>query len=104
MAAIAVAIGFAHMTDRVGCSARIVLGKECILCGMTRDFFGMLRGETSFLNPISPYVFAVISLELAWRAWFSFKTASRRLAIADAMVHVVLGVVFMAANFAYLAR
>ena len=99
LAILAIAISLVHLSGKGGCSARIVLGKECVLCGMTRDFFGLLRGNFSFRNPLSPFLFALTVFELAWRCLFSFKLASGKTMLADAILHSVLLVAVFTANF-----
>lgn len=104
MAAVAVAIAAMHLSGRGGCSARALLGRECLFCGMTRDLFTLAGGGTNFRNALSPWVFAFAAAELVWRGAFAVLPAPRRVALADATIHAVAAAILLAANFAALAR
>ena len=59
----------------------------------------MFRGAFSFHNPISPWAFGLIAVEMAWRITAAIRGGSRRVILADAVVHLVLGAIVLAANF-----
>ena len=86
------------------CAATYVFGKECMLCGCTRDFFTLLHGGGRFLNPASPYVFPILALETVWRVVFSFAKAPRALVVSDIVLHAALGVFVFVANIVVLIR
>lgn len=86
------------------CWARLVYGRECVLCGCTRDFAGLLRGEAPWRNAWSAFFFAAYALEWLWRAAGAFVCFSRRVAAADILVHAAAGAVFMFFNVKTLLR
>ena len=94
-----VSIAVVHAMGRGVCTARVLWGKECLFCGCTSDFFGMFRGDFSFHNPISPWAFGLIAVEMAWRIAAAIRGGSRRVIIADVVVHLVLGAVVLMAHY-----
>ena len=101
-ALLAAAIVANHYLSLTQCMAKDVFGKDCILCGCTRDFFTLLRGGTRFVNPASPFVFSIIAVEIAWRTVFSFAKAPRALVVSDIVLHGALGAFVFVANIAAL--
>ena len=94
-----VAIVIMHLTGRGDCAARILWGRECILCGCTRDFFSLFNGECNFINPISPWVFALIGIELPWRMFAALKrTIWQGVIVADYAIHALMLIALSRAN------
>ena len=78
------------------CPSRVLYGEPCILCGCTRDFFGVFKGELGMRNPLSPWLFCILLAELAWRFVFSFARARKVVARADALLHLMVAIPLLA--------
>ena len=81
------------------CGLRILSGKNCILCGCTRDFIGVLNLDFTFINPLSPYIFAMLFCEFAFRCLGSLVLFPMWAWIVDASFHCVVLVAFVVVNF-----
>ena len=101
-AILAAAVAAAVAAGVATCPSRALFGRECILCGCTRDFLSMMRLEFRFINPISPWLACSLAAELPYRAVFSFAHAPRALCAADAALHAIAAAAFLAANFSIL--
>ena len=78
-----------HWCEGDTCWMRKLYGKDCILCGCTRDFLDILSGNAPSRNDASCLLFGLSAVELAWRTFFSFRLVrSVRVMIADAALHV----------------
>lgn len=93
------AIVVMHLTGRGDCTARILWGRECIFCGCTRDWFLFVNGDFNFRNPISPWIFTLIIIELPWRVFAILKRNMWRWAIvADCTFHAIALISLSVAN------
>lgn len=82
--------------DAVRCPSVEAFGEECILCGCTRDFFGVFKGELGMRNPLSPWLFWILLAEFAWRFVFSFVRAGKVVARTDALLHLAAAIPLLA--------
>jgi len=89
----------AHMRGMGVCGWRILTGGECIACGCTRDFFSILKLDFDFINPLSPFIFIVLLGELLFRLVASFATMRLGTVVVDSIIHGVLLLCIMCANF-----
>lgn len=94
-----VLIILAHRYQWGVCGLRTLYVRECILCGCTRDFFALLNGNTSFLNPCSIVIFGFLFLQLCFRTMMSLFRVVRCVWIADAIVTGGFLLGFEIANF-----
>lgn len=81
------------------CGLRALCGRECVLCGCTRDFFALLNGRTAFINPQSGLIFMLLFVQLCYRSLMSFLPAGKKVWICDAIVSGGILLVFGMANF-----
>lgn len=66
-------------------------GRECVVCGCTRDFALLLTGHAPQWNPNSGVFFAIACADILWRlVGVSVRRMPRALVRADIAVHVVL--------------
>ena len=75
--------------------------QPCPLCGCTRDFIDIYKGNWVMRNSLSLWLFFLTHAELAWRIVFSFATSRKGLAMADAIIHGAIAVplaVYLAAT------
>ena len=80
------------------CPFAVLTGRPCPLCGLTRDFGALWRGDLhrENLNPMAlPLLFGAV-IEILFRLYFCAKRrrATRTLVFVDAAVHGVVAVVF----------
>lgn len=94
-----VLIILAHRYQWGVCGLRTLYGSECILCGCTRDFFALLNGGASFLNPCSNVILGFLFLQLCFRSMMSLFCVVRCVWIADAIVSGGFLLGFEIANF-----
>lgn len=99
MVILAALISIAYFRNDVNCLMRLKEGRECIICGCTRDFFDMFHFAAPTRNPLSGYLFFAIAFELVYRVVYAFKTAPRALIIADIVSHGIAAAIFMTFNF-----
>lgn len=82
------------------CPFAVLAGRPCPLCGLTRDFGALWRGDLAGarLNPLAVPLFVGVIVELLFRLHFCVKRrpVSRRLILADASVHGVAALLFVA--------
>ena len=101
MAAVGVLIALVHVFKWWdSCWLKTVYGRECILCGCTRDFMGMLFGSRPVHNDYSGPLVCILSGEFVWRLVASIFRFGRKVMAIDAFLHVFLGSVFLYLNFA----
>lgn len=74
------------------CPSLVLYNTPCVLCGCTRDFFGVFKGELGRRNPLSPWLFCILHAEFFWRLVFSFVRCKRVVARTDAVLHLVVAV------------
>lgn len=98
LALLALGITANNYFNVVRCVAVDVFGRECILCGCTRDFFTLLRGGGELINPASPLVFAFLIIEVVVRTVFSFVNVSRAFVVSDIVLHCILGAFVLVVN------
>ena len=72
------------------CPSIAIANTPCVLCGCTRDFIDIYKGNLEMRNPISLWLFCIVHVEFAWRLVFSFLPCRKRFAVADAVIHGVL--------------
>ena len=73
------------------CALLDTTGRECIVCGCTRDFALLLTGHAPRWNPNSGVFFAIACAEILWRLiGVSVRRMPRAVVRADVAVHVVL--------------
>ena len=77
------------------CPSIAIANVPCVLCGCTRDFIDIYKGNTVMRNPISIWLFCIVHVELAWRLVFSFVPCRKRLVVADAVIHGVMAVLLL---------
>jgi hypothetical protein len=56
----------------VMCSFRSMFGMPCPGCGLTRSFVFLAHGrplEGLFMNPMGPFLFAIVAFQLPYRLW-----------------------------------
>lgn len=87
----AILIAYAYGVN--SCWLRVLCGKDCILCGCTRDVIGILCGRAPTLNAASPFILACLAVELAWRVVAVVFGFWRRAMRIDIAVHIILLVV-----------
>lgn len=92
-------IALVHCFGTGVCMLRLLEGRECMLCGCTRDFFKMIHGDCNFINPVSPFIFALLIFEAVYRGILSFVLVGRKIARADAIFHALLLVTLVFFNF-----
>ena len=91
-AAFACIFAIVYFRGAVVCPSRVLYGESFILCGCTRDFFGVLKGDLNMRNPLSLGLFCVLGAEFAWRLVFSFARVRRTVARTDAILHLAVAV------------
>ena len=96
IAAFACIISVLYFSGTGGCPSRTLFGEPCILCGCTRDFFGVFKGELGLRNPLSPWLFCFILAEFAWRFVFSFARAGKTVVRTDAILHLAAAIPLLA--------
>lgn len=80
------------------CWYRIRFGRDCLLCGCTRDFTAILSGDWPSQNPSSIWFFGFAVIECAWRLFGACRVLSRRVVWTDALLHGGLALVVLAWN------
>ena len=76
---------------RKHCALLETTGRECVVCGCTRDFALLLTGHAPRWNPLSGPFFAIACAEILWRLiGVSVRRMPRAVVRADVAVHVVL--------------
>ena len=83
----------------VRCPSVEAFGKECVLCGCTRDFFTLLHGGGELINPVSPFLFAFTAVEIVLRIALSFLQVPRGFMLFDIVLHCALGAFVLVVNF-----
>ena len=100
MMAVGVLIALVHVFKwGDSCWLKAVYGRECILCGCTRDFMGVFGGRP-IQNDYSVALMCILSGELVWRLVASIFRFGRKVMAVDAALHVLLAAVFLYFNFA----
>lgn len=77
------------------CWMRAVYGKDCPLCGCTRDVLAILSGRRPTLNQLSTFLFVGLAIELVWRFLASILTLGSRTIRIDIVLHALLIIVFL---------
>ena len=96
---IVTAIVVSYKTNHGVCAAKALWGRECILCGCTRDWFLFVNGNFNFHNPISPWIFTLLILELPWRVFAILKRNMRHwVIVADCTFHALVLISISVAN------
>jgi len=80
------------------CWLQMRYGKDCMLCGCTRDAIDILSGDVPTRNVFSSYLLAGVILEMIWRAVASFVLFGRRIVCIDVIVHCAALVIVMILN------
>ena len=96
MVALGTAIIIAHFrTSTTSCWLKTVYGRDCIICGCTRDFFDILSAGGPVRNKLSTWLMGGVVVEFIWRLLVSFVRVGRLAVICDILLHVVvIGVLF----------
>lgn len=102
MLVIGCAILVADCLGMPGCTLKQATGKDCVLCGCTRDFHSLISGTWTFINPASPYVFAVLFVEFCWRIFAGRREFRFKVMCADIVLHILFGLLIVVWNFSNL--
>lgn len=95
-----VAIVLIHFTyGDTTCWLKKGFGRECILCGCTRDFVDVFSGKDPCRNPLTYWLVYVIGGEIVWRVYGSLIRPGRIAMIFDISIHAVIAAVFLFFNF-----
>lgn len=88
------------------CWLKCVYGRECLLCGCTRDLISILslKGMAQLRNKYSVVLWLCVVAEWAWRLWASFRCVPRKGIRLDMILHSILGLVFMGVNISVMAN
>lgn len=71
------------------CLMRAWFKEECLLCGCTRDFIGILRLQWPTLNIVSLYLFIGLVLECCYRCLGTIIPFPRWMAKLDILGHLI---------------
>lgn len=92
-------ITFFYMgTDVEVCWSRARYGKDCILCGSTRDFMALLSGCQPMHNAASIYIFVGLAIEIIYRILGAIICFSRRMMFVDLIYHILGAIVLVVAS------
>jgi hypothetical protein len=91
----------------VGCALYQNFGVKCALCGMTRSFSSIAKGDVpkaAQFHSLGPALFVFVCLQIPYRIWalLATETESRRLRFGGIYVAVVLAAAFLINWFVYL--
>ena len=91
----------------VGCALYQNFGVKCALCGMTRSFSSIAKGDVpraAQFHSLGPALFVFVCLQIPYRicALLATGTESRRLRFGGIYVAVVLAAAFLINWFVYL--
>lgn len=89
------AILITYKTNVDPCWLRACCGRDCILCGCTRDVMSILSGDVPTRNALSPLFFAAIAVEFGWRILSSVVSFGQRIVYLDIFIHGFLIAIFM---------
>lgn len=90
-------------TDVEVCWSYARYGKECVLCGCTRDFVAILLGNFPTHNVASIYIFIGLTVELLYRMFGSFIRLPFWVMLVDLVYHVVILSIAFVSNIVNLA-
>lgn len=96
MVVLGAAIVIVHCSiGTTSCWLKTVYGRECIICGCTRDFFDIVSAGGPIRNKLSIWLMGWVVMEFIWRLLVSFVRVGRIAAIYDILFHVaVVGILF----------
>ena len=91
----------------VGCALYQNFGIKCALCGLTRSFCSVAKGDVpraAQFHSLGPALFVFVCLQIPYRicALLATETESRRLRLGGIYVAVVLAAAFLINWFVYL--
>ena len=99
MVALGAAIVIVHCgLGATSCWLKTVYGRECIICGCTRDFFDIVSTGGPVRNKLSIWLMAWVVAEFIWRLLFSFVRVGRLAAVCDILLHAVGAGIFLIFN------
>ncbi len=103
MVVVCAAILTVHFTSgATTCWLKAVCGRECIICGCTRDFIDIVSSGGQIRNKLSVWLMGLLVLEFIWRLTASCFRMDKTAAVVDAVVHVFIMSFFMYFNFMYM--
>lgn len=91
-----------HFSGGKSCWLRVVYGKDCFVCGCTRDLVGVFTGREGWINSYSPYFFGLIACDILWRIVASVWTFGKKVWLLDAAIHAGLICWILIMNFKYI--
>lgn len=93
-----IAVLAAYANDVGSCWLRMRFGKDCLLCGCTRDIADILSGGVSTRNALSGCLLAGFVLEVGWRVVASFASFGRAVVCIDVLVHSAAALILVIMN------
>ena len=93
------------------CSSLRFFNRPCPMCGLTRGFLDLVRGNPAgahAYNPLTLPLSILLMLEIIFRASISSKSKAQRLPTSlpriDARIHILLVVVYLVYSVIFLLR